>query len=118
MPLLDLIVEFANSEHGWLLAPTAHHLMQLLRGAVDYDPNRVLRLAAGLAQGSLKGRYPFDSLAIKEVVELVERILADHRGEIREPASFQNLLRLLDIFASAGWPEALQLVWRLDEVYR
>jgi hypothetical protein len=118
MPLLGLIVEFANSEHGWLLAPTAHHLMQLLRGAVDYDPNHVLGLAAGLAQGSLKGRYPFDSLAIKEVVELVERILADHRGEIREPKSFQNLLRLLDIFASAGWPEALQLVWRLDEVYR
>ncbi len=118
LPLLDLIVDFANSEHGWVLAPTAHHLMQLLGGAVDYEPNQVLRLAAGLARGSLKGRYPFDSLAIKEVVELVERILADHRGEIREPASFQNLLQLLDIFASAGWPEALRLVWRLDEVYR
>ncbi len=118
MPLLNLIVDFANNEDGWLLAPTAHHLMQLLGGAVDYEPNQVLRLAAALAQGSLKGRYPFDSLAIKEVVELVERILADHRGEIREPASFQNLLQLLDIFASAGWPEALRLVWRLDEVYR
>jgi len=118
MPLLDSIVDFANNENGWLMAPTAHHLMQLLGGSVDYDPNRVLRLAARLAQGSLKGRYPFDSLAIKEVVELVERILADHRGEIRDAASFQNLLQLLDIFASAGWPEALRLVWRLDEVYR
>jgi hypothetical protein len=118
MPLLDSIVDFANKEYGWLMAPTAHHLMQLLGGSVDYDPNRVLRLAARLAQGSLKGRYPFDSLAIKEVVELVERILADHRGEIREPESFQSLLQLLDIFASAGWPEALRLVWRLDEVYR
>jgi hypothetical protein len=118
MPLLDLIVDFANNEHGWLLAPTAHHLMQLLGGAVAYDPNQVLRLAAGLAQGSVKGRYPFDSLAIKEVVELVEHVLADHRGELRDPASFKNLLQLLDIFASAGWPEALRLVWRLDEVYR
>jgi hypothetical protein len=118
MPLLDLIVDFANSDHGWLLAPTAHHFMQLLGGAVDYEVNHVLRLAAALAQGSLKGRYPFDSLAIKEVVELVERVLADHRGELRDAASFQNLLQLLDIFASAGWPEALRLVWRLDEVYR
>jgi hypothetical protein len=118
MPLLDAMVDFANNEHGWLMAPTAHHLMQLLGGSVDYDPNGVLRLAARLAQGSLKGKYPFDSLAIKEVVELVERILADHRGEIRDAASFQNLLQLLDIFASAGWPEALRLVWRLDEVYR
>jgi hypothetical protein len=118
MPLLDLIVDFANTEQGWLMAPTAHHLMQLLGGCVDYDPNHVLRLAARLAQGSLKGRYPFDSLAIKEVVELVEGILADHRGELRDAASFQNLLQLLDIFASAGWPEASRLVWRLDEVYR
>jgi hypothetical protein len=118
MPLLESIVEFANEDHAWLLAPTAHHLMELLGGSVDYDPNRVLRLAARLAQGSVKGRYPFDSLAIKEVVELVERILADHRGEIRDAESFQNLLQLLDIFASAAWPEALRLVWRLDEVYR
>jgi len=118
MPLLDLIVDFANSERGWVLAPTAHHFMQLLGGAVAYEVNDVLRLAAALAQGSLKGRYPFDSLAIKEVVELVERVLADHRGELRDATSFQNLLQLLDIFASAGWPEALRLVWRLDEVYR
>jgi hypothetical protein len=118
MPLFDLIVDFANTEKGWLMAPTAHHLMQLLGGSVDYDPNHVLRLAARLAQGSLKGRYPFDSLAIKEVVELVEGVLADHRGELRDAASFQNLVQLLDIFASAGWPEASRLVWRLDEVYR
>jgi len=117
-PLIETIIEFGTHEGGWLLAPTAHHLMELLRGAVEYNPREVLRLAAELAVGSTKGRYPFDSLAIKEVVELVEHLLADHRADIRDAASLKNLLQLLDTFASAGWPEALQLVWRLDEVYR
>jgi hypothetical protein len=117
-PLLKRVVDFANDPNGWLLAPTAHHLMQLLAGAVDYDVNGVLRLATLVARGSEKSRYPFDSLAIKEVVELVEKILADYRGDIRDAESFKNLVALLDIFAAAGWPEALRLVWRLDEVYR
>jgi hypothetical protein len=117
-PLLKRVVDFANDPNGWLLAPTAHHFMQLLAGAVDYDVNEVLRFATLVARGSAKSRYPFDSLAIKEVVELVEKILADYRGDMRDAESFKNLVALLDIFAAAGWPEALRLVWRLDEVYR
>lgn len=117
-PLLNRVVDFGNNPHGWLLAPTAHHLMQLLAGAIDYDVNQVLRFATLVAKGSTKSRYPFDSLAIKEVVELVEKILADYRGQLRDAESFKNLVELLDIFAAAGWPEALRLVWRLDEVYR
>jgi len=117
-PLISGLIEFANDPKGCLLPPTAHHLMQLLAGAVEYDVYEVLRLAALLAKGSAKAKYPFDSLAIKEVVGLVERILADYRGQITDAASFRNLVELLDIFAAAGWPEALRLVWRLDEVYR
>jgi len=62
--------------------------------------------------------YNLDSMAIDQVVKLVETILADHRDQMRDPEALNQLLGLLDIFAETGWPEALRLVWRLDEVFR
>lgn len=118
-PLLDQVLTFArDNENGVLLAPTAHHFMELLNGVLKYDPKGVLHMAAGVAISSRSAGYNFDSLAIREVVNLVEAILADYRAEVREGRSLQDLLDLLDIFAETGWPDALHLVWRLDEVFR
>jgi hypothetical protein len=57
-------------------------------------------------------------MAMREVVKLVESILADYRDKVQEESSIINLLGVLDAFVEAGWPEALNLVWRLDEIYR
>jgi hypothetical protein len=92
--------------------------MQLLNGVVRYDPSLVLRLAAEVVSCSKRFQYNLDSLAIGETVKLVESVLADHRAEAQDDASVRNLLSLLDAFVEVGWPEALNLVWRLDEVYR
>lgn len=54
----------------------------------------------------------------REVVKFVETVLADHRSEVREGESLEDLLNLLDIFAKTGWSDALRLVWRLDEIFR
>ena len=51
-------------------------------------------------------------------MKLVESILADHRDKVQEDSSINDLLLILDAFVEAGWPEALNLVWRLDEIYR
>ena len=101
-----------------MFARTAHHFMELLNRVLKYDPKGVLHLAAGVAESSEPTSYNLDSLAISEVVKLVEAVLVDHRAEVRDGQSLQDLLNLLDIFAKAGWPEALQLVFRLDEVFR
>jgi hypothetical protein len=53
-----------------------------------------------------------------EIVKLVESILADYRESVNDDESVKNLLTILDAFIEAGWPEALNLVWRLDELYR
>jgi hypothetical protein len=68
---------------------------------------------AGQAAG-----YNLDHTAEQGVVRLVEVLLADHRHEIADEESMTALLGLLDLFAGVGWPEALSLVWRLDEVFR
>ena len=118
-PLLEQIIAFAiDKGKGVLFPSTAHDFMELLNNVIKYDPRGVLHLAAGVAESSERTNYNLDSIAIREVVKLVEAILADYRVEVRDGQSLQDLLNLLDIFAKAGWPEAVQLVFRLDEVFR
>ena len=118
-PLLDKVLDVSDREHsGMFFAPTAHHFMELLNGVLKHDPPGVLHLAHRVASISRDGRYNLDSMAVQEVVKLVESILANHRADVRDGPSLNDLLSLLDIFAEVGWPDALRLVWRLDEVFR
>jgi hypothetical protein len=119
LPVLETILEFGKQpEIGMLLAPTAHHFMELLNGVLRYDPPLVLRMAAEVVSCSKPFNYNLDSMAMGEIVKLVESILADYRDKVQDEASIKNLLELLDAFVEVGWPEALSLVWRLDEIYR
>jgi hypothetical protein len=119
LPILEKILEFGkHPEIGMLLAPTAHHFMELLNGVLRYDPALVLRMATDVVISSKPFNYNLDSMAMREIVKLVESILADFRSKVQDEASVKNLLELLDAFVEVGWPEALSLVWRLDEIYR
>ncbi len=119
LPILQRVIDFGLvKETGMLLASTAHHFMQLLNGVLNYDPPLVLRLASEVVTSSKRFDYTIDSMAMRETVTLVETILADHRESIQDASSINNLLNLLDAFVEVGWPEALHLVWRLDEIYR
>lgn len=118
-PLLEQVLSFASGDgNGMLLARTAHYFMQLLNGILEFDPRGVLRMAANVALSSKPYGYNLDSLAVREVVNLVETALADHRAELRQEDALEAVLILLDVFAEAGWPDALNVVWRLDEVFR
>jgi hypothetical protein len=118
-PLLEHALSFATDQvNGLLFAPTAHHFMKMLNGVIKYDPKGVLHMAACVAESSKPMGYNIDPLAIREVVKLVETTITDYRLEVREDKSLQDLLALLDVFAESGWPEAIQLVWRLDELFR
>ena len=118
-PLMEQVIDFAQDENsGVLFASTAYRFMQLLTNFLSCDPAGVLHLAAGVAKSSERFGYNLDALAVQDVVKFVEIILADHRSKVREGQALEDLLILLDIFAKAGWSDALKLVWRLDEVFR
>ena len=118
-PLMEEVIGFAlDRENGIMFAGTAHHFIQLLTSFLSCNPKEVLHLAAGVARSSEPAGYNLDSLAVEDVVKLVEIVLADHRHEVRDGESLEDLLNLLDIFAKTGWSDALRLVWRLDEVFR
>ena len=118
-PLLQQVIDFAlDRENGLMFAGTAHYFMRLLTSFLSCNPKEVLHLAEGVARSSEPAGYTLDSLAVRDVVEFVEIVLADHRHEVRDGESLEDLLNLLDIFAKTGWSDALRLVWRLDEVFR
>ena len=119
-PLMQQIVNFAkDSENGLMFAPTAHYFMQLLTNFLSCDPERVIILADGVAKSSERFGYNLDSIAVKDIVDFVEIVLADYRQVVRDNDDcMESLLNLLDLFAKTGWTDALNLVWRLDEVFR
>ncbi len=118
-PLMQQVIAFAqDQESGIMFAPTAHYFMQLLKSFLGCNPKEVLHLAAGVVKSSEKFGYTLDTLAVMEVVEFVEIVLADYRHEVRDGEALDDLLNLLDLFAKIGWSDALKLVWRLDEVFR
>ena len=117
--LIEGIIDFAlDPESGVMFAQTAHYFMELLTSFLSCNPRKVLGLAEGVARSSERFGYNLDSLAVDDVVKLVEIALADHRSEVRDGEGLKALLNLLDIFTKAGWADALRLVWRLDEVFR
>lgn len=118
--LMKQVIEFAdNSENGLMFAPTAHHFMQLLTSFLSCNPKEVLRLAERVAGSSERFGYTLDAIAVIDIVDLVEIVLADYRHVVKDDnESLESLLNLLDLFAKTGWSDALKLVWRLDEVFR
>jgi hypothetical protein len=116
-PVIERVLEFGE-ETGVLMAPTAHHLLELFNVVLKVDPATVLVAADRAVQAGRGDNYNLDSLAIREVVSLLETVLADHRNVLLGGPSMEAALSLLDTFAEAGWTEALELIWRLDEAFR
>ncbi|MDE0424426.1 MAG: ATP-binding protein [Candidatus Poribacteria bacterium] len=118
-PLMEQVIDCAQEkESGMMFAPTAHYFMQLLTSFLSCNPKEVLHLAAGVVRSSERFGYNLDSIAVRDVVEFVEIVLADHRDKVRDGEALEDLLNLLDMFAKTGWTDALKLIWRLDEVFR
>ncbi len=120
-PLMQQVIDFADDpETGVMFASTAHDFMQLLISFLSRrNAREVIRLAERVAKSSEPYGYNLDAIAVKDIVDIVEIVLADYRDVVRDDKdSLKSLLNLLDLFAKTGWSDALKLVWRLDEVFR
>jgi hypothetical protein len=102
---------------------TAHHLVQTLHHLLPCAPREVFIAAAKCICTSASVGFQHESLAVGEVVKLIQRALADHREIFQsaggnESQCLESLLKVLDLFVEAGWPEARELTNRLEEIYR
>jgi hypothetical protein len=83
----------------------------------DRSQGRVPRIAAAVRAGE-RGGYQYESLAVQVIVRITERYLADHRHLFAEHDDCRrDLVDILDAFVRAGWPEALQLTYRLSGIF-
>jgi len=118
IPLFKSLCKQSRSEQRRpIAASTTHYIMQTFSSVVSYHPEVVLDLTASLLTGFTFG-YEFDSLAIGEVVKLTEVVLPDHKDILAKPENAANLGTVLDVFLSAGWPDATRLVMRLENAVR
>jgi hypothetical protein len=103
---------------------TVHQIVQTLYHLLPCAPSEIFLMATKSIRISVKeARFQYESLAVGDVVKLIQRALADHRDIFRNDAGQESeclkaLLEVLDLFVEAGWPEARQLTHRLEEIYR
>jgi hypothetical protein len=111
----DLLKDLASVGH----APTTHHLIEMLEGCIDFDPPGVFLLIATAVRSGREWGYQYESLAQNLVVRVVQRYLTDHREVVQSSAEAEKgLVDVLDVFVEAGWPEARQLIFGLEDVFR
>lgn len=96
---------------------TVHHLLDMVAFLMEADPERAFELTAKALLGAGKENgLQWEGLAASQVVALVGRFLADHRGLFDRPDRRQDLVKCLDIFIEAGWPAARRLLYRLPDL--
>lgn len=119
-PLVEKILHYSSqtTENGIMLAHTAHYLMQTLNSTISFDPKAILSMVAEVTRYSMQVGYTFDTYAIREIVSLTEKLLADHRDILMQQDSFRDLVAILEIHVRSGWVDALELLWKLDEVFK
>jgi hypothetical protein len=96
-----------------------HHLIELYAYLTDADPEQVFDLVANaiLGRGRDQG-YHVEPLASGDLVKLVRRFLADHRGIFDEPTRRERLVQVIALFSEAGWGEPLKLLYELPDHLR
>jgi hypothetical protein len=107
---------------GEMEPATAHYIVQALHSLLSCAREVFLTAANAITSGASAG-YQHESLAVSDVVKLIQTALADHRDIFQnsdgvEAECLTALLKALDLFVEAGWAEARQLTHRLEEIYR
>lgn len=84
----------------------------------ETDPVWALKLVEQLVINSAQKGATSESLMAGSVATFVKTFIASHREYLREPANQQALINILDGFVETGWPEAINLMGDLEEIFR
>ena len=122
--------DVANARSGWTTPRLAGRGRSRRPFAADLWPGFVHtgppvkvmpKLALLLAMRAINGdsRYVSESLGIDAVLKLINRYIADHRALVLGDPECTTAVRvLLEPFVRAGWPQAVQMAERMDDLFR
>ena len=101
------------------LPSAIYHAVKTLAFLVEAEPKKVLLLISEALKAPANARYVTDSMAKKDVFELLEGYLANHRDLLVFQGPCRDaFLDILDAFAKAGHSEALSFAQRAAEELR
>lgn len=116
--LLSLTVEKSKGLHGgFMVAHTGYYFMQLVNELFDCDPAFMLEISVSIVDCAAANNFTYDSSTLGEIIKLSERIFSDHKDLLNDPENFKGLLSILDHFSNSGWQEALELTWKLKDIF-
>ncbi len=96
-----------------------HYLIEALQSLVTSAPGPVLLRIAKAVRSGTAGAYQLESLGLDAIVKLIRRYLADYRRLLQEERGCRDaIVEILDVFVRAGWPAAMELTFRLEEIFR
>ncbi len=105
------------SQFGY--ANLTHHLLETLEFFAPYNPKIVFKSIAAVVEKGKEGGYQYEQLAADLIVKLVGRFIAEFRLIFRQDQECRDaLINILDVFVDAGWVNAKQLTYRMEEIFR
>jgi DNA replication protein DnaC len=101
------------------LPSIAHHLIQTLQSFLVFAPAEVFHNITAVVRSAQRWGYQYESMAIDLLVEITELYLAQYPTLLQDDKQCrQELMYVLETFVNAGWPAALRLIYRLEDMYR
>jgi hypothetical protein len=117
-PIIDQLIDGSRKiDTGFMTAHTGYYFIQALNDLLPIEPEYILSVTKSIVDYAAANNFTYDNSVVKEIVELTEQLLANHKSILENPINFKNLLAILDHFANSGWVEALELIWRLKEIF-
>lgn len=115
-----ILVELAfGRKHMLALTPVcASNPLKIFTKCLSFDPKKILAMLVRSTTAGARFQFHYDQIAIAEFVEFAEVVLSEHRDLLRDETSAGQFSDLLDLFVTVGWPQAVQMVTRLDEALR
>lgn len=118
-PIIEKILAISKKiGQGIMQGPTAHYLIEMMTETLAYDPKFALDTVVSATEMTQGSGYTYDHMAIDKTIAFTEKLLSDHKELLLGPEDFKKVMNLLNIYARIGRPEALQLLWKLDDVFR
>jgi hypothetical protein len=98
---------------------TAYYVVKTLQGAIETDPRGVLSLAVEAIQNGVSGGLASDMMAEDDIRDFVVRYIDGHRGLLEsDRACLAGVMDIVDSFVDAGWPQWIDVIFKLDNIYR
>jgi hypothetical protein len=111
-PILDPLASFR-------FARTAYFVVQTLLGATARQPAEALQLGLRAIKNGIAGGMLGEPLAESHVRAFVIRYIDEHRGLLEaDPTALAELMDIVDAYVDAGWPRWIDVVFKLDAIYR